>query len=875
MAMEYKHTIVDAHPKPILCVQFNPFRREIYTGGEDAMIRVWECESGKLLNCFSEHTGWISSLLYCKELKTLFSCSIDGLIIAWGWSPSGSGKVLQKIATGSPVFSLAYNARRQQLLVGCTKRVRIFRVIQNDDMHSTSDVLDPKSVSCTEHTDIVSCIVSCEGRFYSAGYDRKIVIYDIPHHGDLKINVSHSICNAHDAAISCMVYGKDADNSWLITGAFDKIVKLWSLDGNLLQKFDGFSDTINSVCYVIPTQTLWITASSSCPVVFDPRSGINVSDFVSTDNELFHQHNGAFFFRQLLFVPEINEVIGLSNRRSVTTWKYNPVASVTVLSGHTDVVECLALTTKEPLLIFSGGGDGVIRKWERLQLNSFMYSQETLALPKEEKPDEEVFHNHISKDPEERRKKQAALHKRVTKSLSSWKRVMQEDLEGHKSQVELMARSTVKEWRRKHIMMNERQSTSSDEAEKKSIAQKKKAEIAKDLTKPAKSGVLSLFYYEDLDYLISGYEDSRIHIWGYNIESMKFTAEMQAAADFGNGEGLESGITGESVTNRVAGMSLKHTLQNHKDGVSCLTCFNLEGRHWMVSSGWDRRICIWDLRTVRLHDVFRHGSSSGLASGKDEYAADGIILDIEYAPELNEIGYASADKMAYIRKFSPKGDEMKLQCVLQGHEAEVTRIRWNEKFEQWVTGSEDRTVRIWPKEGIPCLRVVNNDGPLTALSIDLFNGCIITGSQDRAIRVFDPSLKECSMVQKNVGHTDEIKAILHIPGRNQYVSAAWDNTLRIWNAYLKKGQRRVSTKSSGDYHAMGFFDEIDEAQSAEATAAAAASKPANSKDQVELPKKLDVATEKSFEQTQLEDELRQTLNDLETAIMNPSGPKKP
>ncbi len=65
-------------------------------------------------------------------------------------------------------------------------------------------------------------------------------MYDSPHHGDSKLRVIHSISNAHDAAIQCMVYGKDADNSWIITGGFDRVVKLWSLDGKCLQRFDGF-----------------------------------------------------------------------------------------------------------------------------------------------------------------------------------------------------------------------------------------------------------------------------------------------------------------------------------------------------------------------------------------------------------------------------------------------------------------------------------------------------------------------------------------------------------------------------------------------------------------------------------------------------------
>jgi hypothetical protein len=74
--------------------------------------------------------------------------------------------------------------------------------------------------------------------------------------------------------------------------------------------------------------------------------------------------------------------------------------------------------------------------------------------------------------------------------------------------------------------------------------------------------------------------------------------------------------------------------------------------------------------------VFRNSNQKSF--GKEELAADGIILDLEYNPDRNEFGYASSDKLAYIRKFSPKGDEMLLQAILVGHEAEVTKVRNNQ-----------------------------------------------------------------------------------------------------------------------------------------------------------------------------------------------------
>lgn len=61
----------------------------------------------------------------------------------------------------------------------------------------------------------------------------------------------------------------------------------------------------------------------------------------------------------------------------------------------------------------------------------------------------------------------------------------------------------------------------------------------------------------------------------------------------------------------------------------------------------------------------------------------------------NEVAYSSTDKMCYIRKFSTNGVDMVLLNTLQGHEADVTCVKWNHVLDKWVTGSEDATIRVW------------------------------------------------------------------------------------------------------------------------------------------------------------------------------------
>ena len=113
---------------------------------------------------------------------------------------------------------------------------------------------------------------------------------------------------------------------------------------------------------------------------------------------------------------------------------------------------------------------------------------------------------------------------------------------------------------------------------------------------------------------------------------------------------------------------------------------------YLISSGWDRRICIWDLERLRLFDLFRNSSTK---FEEIELASDGNILDMCYCAKDNLFGYASTDSMCYIRKFSQRGSDMVLVNTLQGHQSEVNCIKWFEKRSRWITGGEDTTVRIW------------------------------------------------------------------------------------------------------------------------------------------------------------------------------------
>ncbi|EFJ27980.1 hypothetical protein SELMODRAFT_3289, partial [Selaginella moellendorffii] len=103
--------IPDAHELSVLCVAFNNYRNEVYSGSQDCLIKIWDVESGSQIRIQEGHQAWVTDLLYSELVKILFSCSLDGKVLAW----SDKGKLLQ---VHSSITAVAYDKDAKTLITG-------------------------------------------------------------------------------------------------------------------------------------------------------------------------------------------------------------------------------------------------------------------------------------------------------------------------------------------------------------------------------------------------------------------------------------------------------------------------------------------------------------------------------------------------------------------------------------------------------------------------------------------------------------------------------------------------------------------------------------------------------------------------------------
>ena len=231
--------------------------------------------------------------------------------------------------------------------------------------------------------------------------------------------------------------------------------------------------------------------------------------------------------------------------------------------------------------------------------------------------------------------------------------------------------------------------------------------------------ILRILFVERFDLIIAASEDKNIYVWGFDLEALKalITLRDQSNDFFNLPEGIDIfyislednkkrklncifsyfSIENAEVANRVVGFTLRKILSEHESLVTSLALVDdaeTFGDVYLLSSGWDRRILIWDLTHFTLFSKFNRPKVQNVEEA--EVAANGSIHDIDYSPHLRFFAYASSDMCVYVRKFSPNGAEMELMYKLQTKlDSEITCVRWNFLTNQWVTGMENGEIRIW------------------------------------------------------------------------------------------------------------------------------------------------------------------------------------
>ncbi|CAF2703911.1 unnamed protein product [Rotaria sp. Silwood2] len=744
MALEYYLEIKTPNSK-VTVIGSNPVKRELILGFEDGSVQTFDHESGEVLQHCYKHRGWVTALCSLPEARAFFSSGNDSTIVTY----NAIGAVVDKLNIGSVAYSICFHSRLKQVIFGIPEGIQFHTYELNN---VTGQIIHsvPLYIIC-EHDDITTGVLMLD-KLYSVGFDGKLIIYDCPFGSSP--SVAKKLDHAHDAGITCLIAQKNSleNNEWLMTGSFDKTAKVWSLDGKLIFKFIEFTQPVTGLTYVHATKTVWIAAGNSFAHVYDPKNGENVSSFIDTflnveDNELRY----SYFLLLLRYIPELNILIASTNIKQCLGWRYNNTGCN-------------------------------VYKWEQMQSNQIMYSSERLLKFEGKKNLSDVMVHAIS------------LGDAKNTANTNNKKNNNKELETNQKRVASANRIKTVEERLPAYYVRSRSAAKLREKERgiggyvsqyAHLQKKNDSNTLNNIKKTATGkSILRILFVEKFDLIIAASEDRNIYVWGFDLEALKALTTLRDQSNNLNHLPEE----GAEVANRVVGFTLRKIFSEHESLVTSLALVDdVEsfGGVYLLSSGWDRRIYIWDLTHFILFSFYSNSKAEHVDEGNA--AASGNIHDMDYSPSLKYFAYASSEMCVYVRKFSPRGSEMDLMYKLQAPiDSEVTCVKWNFITNQWVTGMENGEIRIWVIDG-EFKQAINVRGSIHTIAIDDVQKALLIGTQD-TLKVFD--MEEYTCVQTNEGHTDVVRDILFIPERNQYITVSLDRTMRIWNAWSPEPFRK-------------------------------------------------------------------------------------
>ncbi|KAG6816769.1 hypothetical protein H0H93_007778 [Arthromyces matolae] len=133
---------------------------------------------------------------------------------------------------------------------------------------------------------------------------------------------------------------------------------------------------------------------------------------------------------------------------------------------------------------------------------------------------------------------------------------------------------------------------------------------------------------------------------------------------------------------------------------------------------------------------------------------------------------------------------------MDGHTERVTSVAFSSDGSRIVSGSFDRSVRVWDASTGQELKVMDGHTErVTSVAFSSDGSRIVSGSFDRSVRVWDASTGQELKVMD--GHTERVTSVAFSSDGSRIVSGSCDQTPYIWDNAVQKYIRRKADNFDG------------------------------------------------------------------------------
>jgi WD40 repeat protein len=153
------------------------------------------------------------------------------------------------------------------------------------------------------------------------------------------------------------------------------------------------------------------------------------------------------------------------------------------------------------------------------------------------------------------------------------------------------------------------------------------------------------------------------------------------------------------------------------------------------------------------------------------------VLAVAVSPDGRTIVSGSDDRTVKVWE----AESGRLLRSLEGHTGGVNAVAVSPDGRTIVSGSDDRTVKVWEAESGRLLRSLEGHTDLVrAVAVSPDGRTIVSGSDDRTVKVWEA--ESGRLLRSLEGHTDWVRAVAVSPDGRTIVSGSRDRTVKVWEA---------------------------------------------------------------------------------------------
>ena len=308
--------------------------------------------------------------------------------------------------------------------------------------------------------------------------------------------------------------------------------------------------------------------------------------------------------------------------------------------------------------------------------------------------------------------------------------------------------------------------------------------------------IRSLAFSPDNKYVLTGSADKTARLWDLdgNIIQILKGHDGTVNSVFFSPDGKRILTSCSDGISRIWDISenIYRNFTGHRNYVS-EALFTPDGKTIITSSA-DGTLRLWDLEGNSKEPV-RYLSNSIAVSPDGKSILAGLltaqILDLTGKPLKTFVGQQRVSAVAFspdsktILTGSPDRSirlwdlDQNVLATFTGHAGPVTSLAFSPDGKRILTGSADNTARLWDLKGNALQVFTGHTDEVTSVAFSPDGETILTGSDDRTARMWDRS---GNTIRVYVGHTSFVNSVKYSPDGNNIITGSSDKTVRFWDA---------------------------------------------------------------------------------------------